>query len=53
VEITTLFYESPPLLCYFLAKLLNELEPILFEQIFGQVASLGCIHAVNVQVLPP
>ena len=28
-------------------------EPILLEQIFGQVASLGCIHAVNVQVLSP
>ena len=28
-------------------------EPILLEQIFGQVASLGCIHAVNVQVPSP
>ena len=28
-------------------------EPILFEQIFGRVASLGCIHAVNVQASPP
>ena len=28
-------------------------EPILFEQIFGRVAFLGCIHAVNVQVSPP
>jgi putative transposase len=28
-------------------------EPFLLEQIFGQVASLGCIHAVNVQVSPP
>ncbi len=28
-------------------------EPILLEQIFSQVASLGCIHAVNVQVLSP
>jgi putative transposase len=28
-------------------------EPILLEQIFGQVASLGCIHAVTVQVLSP
>jgi putative transposase len=28
-------------------------EPILLEQIFGQVVSLGCIHAVNVQVPPP
>ena len=28
-------------------------EPILLEQIFGQVASLGCIHAVNVQALSP
>jgi putative transposase len=28
-------------------------EPILLEQIFSQVASLGYIHAVNVQVLSP
>ena len=28
-------------------------EPILLEQIFSQVASLGCIHAVNVQALSP
>jgi putative transposase len=28
-------------------------EPILLEQIFGQVASLGCIHPVNVQVSSP
>ena len=28
-------------------------EPILLEQIFGQVASLGCIHVVNVQALSP
>ncbi len=28
-------------------------ESILLEQIFGQVASLGCIHAVNVQGLSP
>jgi hypothetical protein len=28
-------------------------EPILLEQIFGQVASLGCIHPVNVLVLSP
>ena len=28
-------------------------EPILLEQIFGQVASLGCIHAVNVQAFSP
>ncbi len=28
-------------------------EPILLQQIFGQVASLGCIHAVNVQVQSP
>jgi putative transposase len=26
-------------------------EPILLEQIFGQMASLGSIHSVNVQVL--
>jgi putative transposase len=28
-------------------------EPILLQQIFGHVASLGCIHAVNVHLLPP
>lgn len=28
-------------------------EPILLEQIFGHVASLGCIHPVNVQVQSP
>jgi hypothetical protein len=28
-------------------------EPILFQQVFGQLVSLGCIHAVNVQVFPP
>jgi putative transposase len=28
-------------------------EPILLEQIFSHVASLGCIHSVNVQVLSP
>jgi putative transposase len=28
-------------------------EPILLEQIFSQVASLGCIHPVNVQVFSP
>ena len=28
-------------------------EPILLEQIFSQVASLGCIHAVNVQSISP
>jgi len=28
-------------------------EPILLEQIFGQLATLGCIHAVNVQPSPP
>ena len=28
-------------------------EPILFQQIFGQFVSLGCIHPVNVQVLLP
>jgi putative transposase len=27
-------------------------EPILFQQIFGQLVSLGCIHPVNVQVFP-
>jgi len=28
-------------------------EPILLEQIFGQIASLGCIHPVNVHLSPP
>jgi hypothetical protein len=28
-------------------------EPILFEQVFGKIVSLGCIHPVNVQVFPP
>jgi hypothetical protein len=28
-------------------------EPILLAQIFGHVASLGCIHPVNVQALSP
>jgi putative transposase len=28
-------------------------EPVLLEQIFGQVASVGCIHPVNVQISPP
>jgi putative transposase len=28
-------------------------EPILIQQIFGQLVSLGCIHPVNVQVFPP
>jgi len=28
-------------------------EPILFQQVFGQLVSLGCIHPVNVQVLSP
>jgi len=28
-------------------------EPILLEQIFGQMTTLGCIHPVNVQVSPP
>ena len=28
-------------------------EPILYQQVFGQMVSLGCIHAVNVQVFPP
>jgi putative transposase len=28
-------------------------EPFLLEQIFAQVASLGCIHAVNVHPSPP
>jgi hypothetical protein len=28
-------------------------EPFLLQQIFGQVATLGCIHAVNVHPSPP
>ena len=28
-------------------------EPILIQQVFGQLVSLGCIHPVNVQVFPP
>jgi putative transposase len=28
-------------------------EPFLLEQIFGQVATLGCIHAANVRPSPP
>jgi len=28
-------------------------EPILFEQVFGKIFLLGCIHPVNVQVFPP
>ena len=28
-------------------------EPILLQQIFGQVSALGCIHPVNVQFPPP
>ena len=28
-------------------------EPILLEQIFNQIATLGCIHAVNVHPSPP
>jgi hypothetical protein len=28
-------------------------EPILYQQVFGQLVSLGCIHPVNVQVFPP
>jgi len=27
-------------------------EPFLLEQIFGQIATLGCIHAVNVRSSP-
>jgi putative transposase len=41
----------------YFAKTINLLpkkpEPILLEQIFSHVASLGCIHSVNVQVLSP
>ena len=28
-------------------------DPILLDQIFGQIASLGCIHPVNVPTSPP
>jgi putative transposase len=28
-------------------------EPILLDQIFGHIASLGCIHPVNVLVSSP
>ena len=28
-------------------------EPILFEQVFGRVASLGSIHRVKVHCFPP
>ena len=28
-------------------------EPILIQQVFGKIFSLGCIHSVNVQVFPP
>jgi len=28
-------------------------EPILFQQVFGKIVSLGCIHPFNVQVFPP
>lgn len=28
-------------------------EPILLDQIFGHIASLGCIHSVKVQFSPP
>jgi hypothetical protein len=28
-------------------------DPILLERVFGQISSLGCIHAVNVQTSPP
>jgi putative transposase len=28
-------------------------EPILLEQLFGQISTLGCIHAVNVHPSPP
>jgi len=42
--------------CFRAAKYFKELikflpenpEPILFEQVFGRVASLGCIHHVKV-----
>lgn len=28
-------------------------EPILLDQLFGQIATLGCIHTVNVPPSPP
>jgi len=28
-------------------------EPLLIQQVFGKIFSLGCIHSVNVQVFPP
>jgi hypothetical protein len=28
-------------------------EPILLNQVFGKIVSLGCIHPGNVQVFPP
>ncbi len=28
-------------------------EPLLFEQVFGKIVSLGSIHPVNVRVFPP
>ncbi len=28
-------------------------EPILIQQVFGKIFSLGCIHSVNVHVFPP
>jgi hypothetical protein len=28
-------------------------EPFLLQQIFGQIATLGCVHAVNVHPSPP
>ena len=31
----------------------QEPNPILLERIFGQVVTLGCIHAVNVHPSPP
>ncbi len=31
----------------------NKPEPILMEQVFGKIVSLGCIHPVNVQAFPP
>jgi len=36
-----------------LKMLAQKPEPILYQQVFGQMVSLGCIHAVNVQVFPP
>jgi putative transposase len=28
-------------------------KPILFEEVFGQVAALGCVHPVKVHVFSP